>query len=122
MKLSFNDIFIGNRRGSIERQFFGQGFQRMVGAEDFRLSKGQRQRISVARAIISKPKRLLLDEATTALDTQSGVLIDDSLNHVMENLTSIIITHRPMTLKRVDQLLYVSKDEVVLKEVAELSA
>jgi len=81
-----------------------------------RLSKGQRQRISIARAIISKPKILLLDEATTALDSHSEALIDESLNKVMENLTSVIITHRPMTLKKVDQVLYFSNNGIILKD------
>ena len=84
--------------------------------EEMRLSKGQRQRITLARAIISKPKILLLDEATSALDAHSEVLIDEALDKVMGNLTSIIITHRPLTLKKVDQVLYFSENKIILKE------
>ncbi len=81
------------------------GFQTMVGDGGSKLSGGQRQRISIARAVLKNPSFLILDEATSALDTESERLVQDAINKLMENRTSLVIAHRLSTIQHADRIV-----------------
>lgn len=90
-----------------------EGYQTMVGDRGTQLSGGQRQRVAIARAILANPAILVLDEATSSLDAESERLVQDALNKLMENRTSIIIAHRLSTVRRADNILVMSGGTVV---------
>ncbi|MDP4582895.1 MAG: ABC transporter transmembrane domain-containing protein [Verrucomicrobiales bacterium] len=101
------------------------GYETLVGDRGAQLSGGQRQRIAIARAILADPAILILDEATSSLDAESERLVQDALDKLMENRTSIIIAHRLSTVRRCDQILVMSggailergtHDELIAKE------
>lgn len=89
------------------------GYDTLVGDRGTQLSGGQRQRIAIARAILADPAILILDEATSSLDAESERLVQDALDKLMENRTSIIIAHRLSTVRRCDQILVLSAGTVV---------
>jgi ATP-binding cassette, subfamily B, bacterial len=97
----------------IER--FPDGLKTIVGERGVKLSGGQRQRIAIARAILKDPVILLLDEATSALDSESESLVQEALNELMKNRTTIIIAHRLGTIKTVDKI-YVINNGAVIEE------
>lgn len=97
----------------IER--FPEGLDTVVGERGVKLSGGQRQRIAIARAILKDPAILLLDEATSALDSESESLVQEALDELMKNRTTIIIAHRLGTVKNVDQI-YVLNDGAVAEQ------
>jgi len=90
-----------------------EGYETLVGDRGAQLSGGQRQRIAIARAILADPAILILDEATSSLDAESERLVQDALDKLMENRTSIIIAHRLSTVRRCDQILVMSGGAII---------
>lgn len=88
------------------------GYQTFVGDRGNRLSGGQRQRICIARAVLANPPIMLLDEATSALDTESEKLVQDALNKLMQNRTSIVIAHRLSTIQHADTIVVIESGEI----------
>lgn len=92
---------------------FPEGFHTIVGERGVKLSGGQRQRIAIARAILKDPAILILDEATSSLDAESEKLVQDALDGLMENRTTIIIAHRLATIRNVDQIYVLQQGEII---------
>ena len=91
------------------------GYQTNVGDAGNKLSGGQKQRIAIARAVLKNPEILILDEATSALDTESEHLVQDALNKLMNNRTSLVIAHRLSTIQHADMILVLHEGEIVEK-------
>ncbi|MBI9061234.1 MAG: ABC transporter ATP-binding protein [Marinilabiliaceae bacterium] len=89
------------------------GYQTLVGDRGGKLSGGQRQRISIARAVLKNPDILILDEATSALDTESERLVQDALENLMKNRTSLVIAHRLSTVRNADLICVFNEGEIV---------
>ncbi len=88
------------------------GFDTNVGDGGNKLSGGQKQRISIARAVLKNPPILILDEATSALDTESERLVQDAINKLMENRTSLVIAHRLSTIQHADKIVVIEAGEI----------
>ena len=89
------------------------GFKTMIGDRGSKLSGGERQRLTIARAVLKNPPILILDEATSALDTESEKLVQDAINNMMQNRTSIVIAHRLSTIRHADEIIVLQKGTIV---------
>ena len=92
---------------------FEDGLDTLIGERGVKLSGGQRQRLAIARAILANPKIIILDEATSSLDTESEALIQKSLSELIKDRTTIVIAHRLSTIKQADQILVVESGSIV---------
>jgi len=103
-KLANCDVFV---------EGFPDGYDTVVGERGVKLSGGQRQRVAIARALLADPSILVLDEATSSLDTESEALIQEGLRHLREGRTTFVIAHRLSTIRSADQILVVEGGEIV---------
>ncbi len=123
----FNIIYFGVKNATLEQvkeaarianahEFImasEQGYETNIGDRGGKLSGGQRQRISIARAILKNPPILILDEATSALDTESERLVQEALENLMKNRTTIVIAHRLSTIRNADEICVMHGGEIV---------
>ena len=101
---------IANAHSFIEHK--ENGYQTNIGDRGSKLSGGERQRLTIARAVLKNPPILILDEATSSLDTESERLVQDAINHLMQDRTSLVIAHRLSTVRHADEIVVLQKGEI----------
>jgi subfamily B ATP-binding cassette protein MsbA len=111
----FIDVFwvvnIANAHQFIES--LPEGYDTNIGDDGNKLSGGQKQRVSIARAVLKNPPIMILDEATSALDTESERYVQDALEKMMENRTSLVIAHRLSTIQKADHIVVMEKGDII---------
>ena len=122
----YSNIALGNPRASREEviraaqiahvdeftEAFAEKYETIVGERGVRLSGGQKQRVAIARAIVADPRILILDEATSSLDSESEAMIQDGLNALMKGRTTFVIAHRLSTIRKADQILVLENGQI----------
>jgi len=91
---------------------FEKGLETVIGERGVKLSGGQRQRLAIARAILANPKIIILDEATSNLDTESETMIQKSLNQLIKGRTTFVIAHRLSTIRQANQILVIEQGKI----------
>lgn len=89
------------------------GYDTIIGDRGNKLSGGEKQRLTIARAVLNDPPVLILDEATSSLDTESEKLVQDAIYHLMENRTSIVIAHRLSTIQYADEIVVMQEGSII---------
>ena len=104
---------IDKRDPELKKLVLHEGFNVMCGVKGNKLSGGQKQRVAIARAVVRNPKILLLDEATSALDEISQRLVQEALENVMKNRTSIVVAHRLTTVEKCSRVAVLQDGKIV---------
>jgi ABC-type multidrug transport system fused ATPase/permease subunit len=112
---SEEDVMTAVRAAHVDEftERFTEGLDTLIGERGVKLSGGQRQRIAIARAILANPRILILDEATSNLDTESEAFIQESLKTLMKGRTTFVIAHRLSTIRQADQILVIEQGQIV---------